>query len=120
MAEQLLAGDAEAVAAGFEAAADAEALGATVAMAQTALERLAAAKQGLRLAQRDLAGLRNQAKKLISRVISDLRYSLRDESAGLRREVMRTYGVRFENVEVASAPVQVPAPGAPPILAAAD
>ncbi len=96
VAEQILAGDPQAVEAGFESAMDAGAFQPVLDQAQTALDALAGAKQDLRLAQKQLATLRRSVDRLTRRIAQDLRYALRDEAASLQREIMRTYGIRFE------------------------
>ena len=96
VAEQILIGDPQAVEAGFESAVDAAALQPLHDQAQTTVEAVAATKQDLRLAQKQLAALRRSVDQLVRRIVQDLRYALRDEARSLQREIMRTYGIRFE------------------------
>ncbi len=98
MAERVQQGLGQAVAAGFAPLADAEALGAQRSQTQTAFLRLTGAKAALSAALRNRSLLRSQADGLARRIVEDLRYALREMPPVYQRQVMRSYGVRFQTV----------------------
>lgn len=96
-ADQIIQGEAEAIAAGYAPLA-----GPTIAelqvratAARTAVSQRDAAKTAHDQAQRSLAALRQQADDLIAQAMGELRLALRQETPAHRREVMRGYGARF-------------------------
>lgn len=95
MADLIHQGLEQAVAAGFAPLADREQMGAVRDQAQAALRRLTGAKAELSTTRRNRALLRSQADRLSKRIVSDLRYALRDLPSTYQRQIMRSYGVRF-------------------------
>lgn len=97
LGEQVIAGDADAVAAGFDAAAcppvaeiqpvlqKAKEEAADVPPAETAHDRALEA----------VDGLRQQVDALIADLVAELRFHLRKEDPASQRRVMRSYGVKF-------------------------
>ncbi|MEZ4660087.1 MAG: hypothetical protein R2911_21225 [Caldilineaceae bacterium] len=63
--------------------------------AKDALDRLGETKVAVSAATAQLAKLRRESERYGRRAIAELRLALSDESATRRRDIMRTYGVRF-------------------------
>ena len=97
MAENVVEGDAQAVAAGFDAMANPSAaeLDAVRATTQTEVDEVAPADRQYDEAQEEAATLRPQADELILEVIDSLRFTLRKKDAPSQRRIMRTYGATF-------------------------
>lgn len=113
MGQQLVVGDAQAVAAGYPAMVNPSAaeLDALVQSAQTEKEDVAIADREYGQAQEALAALRVQADELIDEVMAQLRYVLRRLEAPSQRRIMRTYGAEFAYLE--GEPPDEPVPPAP-------
>ena len=95
--DKLIAGDAAAVAAGFEAMSNPSAtqLAAVLATAKTESDDVAEADRALDDAQQKLADMRVEADALIVDIVDELRFRLRKLDAASQRRIMRTYGVTF-------------------------
>ena len=97
MAEAVIQGDAEAVAAGYEAAFN-PSTAELQAILETARQEVAdidLADKAHDQAQEALALLRPQADEIIQEVIDELRFALRKQDAPSQRRIMRRYGARF-------------------------
>lgn len=101
MGQQLVAGDAQAVAAGYPAMVNPSAtdLNTLVQEAQTEKDDVAIADREYDQAQEAMAALRVQADEMISEVMAQLRYVLRRLDASSQRRIMRTYGAEFTYLE---------------------
>ncbi len=97
MAEQVVQGDAAAVAAGFPAMINPSAaeLKAQIDNARTESGDVAGADRAYDKAQEDAEDLREQADDLIDDIASELRFNLRKKDPASRRRIMRTYGVKY-------------------------
>lgn len=97
MAENVVEGDAQAVAKGFDAMINPSAaeLDAQRAAAQTEVDEVAPSDRQYDEAQEAVATLRPQADELIQEVMDELRYTLRKKDAPSQRRIMRTYGATF-------------------------
>ncbi len=97
MAEQVVQGDAAAVAAGFPAMINPSAaeLKARIDNARTEADDVAGADRAYDKAQEAAAELREQADDLIDDIAAELRFNLRKKDPASRRRIMRTYGVKY-------------------------
>ena len=97
LAENIVQGEAQAVAAGYPALLEPTVADLQIALtaARTAVSQREAAKSAYETAANTLSDLRLTADELIADVMSDLRYVLRKETAAHRRDIMRSYGARF-------------------------
>lgn len=97
MAENVVAGDAQAEAAGFDEMENPSAaeLDAVRAAAQTEVDEFAPADRAYDEAQEAAEALRPQADELILEVMDSLRYTLRKKDNPSQRRIMRTYGATF-------------------------
>jgi len=97
MAENVVAGDAQAVADGFDAMVNPSAaeLDAVRSTAQTEVDEVSPADRAYDQAQEAAATLRPQADELIQEVMDSLRYTLRKKDAPSQRRIMRSYGATF-------------------------
>lgn len=97
MAENVVAGDAQAVAAGFDAMINPTAaeLDAVRVATQTEVDEVAPADRQYDEAQEAAATLRPQADELILEVMDSLRYTLRKKDAPSQRRIMRSYGAKY-------------------------
>jgi hypothetical protein len=96
-AAEVVAGDAEAVAAGYPAMTNPSAaeLQAVLTAAQQEADEVAPADRAHDEAQEAVADLRPQADELIQDVVDELRFNLRKRDAPSQRRIMRTYGASF-------------------------
>lgn len=100
LAARIITGDAEAVAAGYEAAVcpSAAELQTALNAANTEMGEIAGADHAYAQAQEAVAALRPQADALIQEVIDELRYTLRKSDAPAQRRIMRLYGAEFKTL----------------------
>ncbi len=117
MAAEVIAGDAQAVAAGHPAMAnpDAAELQAALTAANAVAGNVPTSDRAYDDAQKAIAALRPRADELIGDVMDDLRNSLRKTDYPSQRRVMRTYGATFtplpgEPADPTPAPVTPPSP----------
>ncbi|MBN1669137.1 MAG: hypothetical protein JW862_18730 [Anaerolineales bacterium] len=115
LAEAVIAGEAEAISAGFPPA-DLPTI-AQVQVALTALRQSTAdlqmADRALDLAQANIAALRPAADAAIAQVMDELRYNLRDMEPSSQRRVARTYGAEYSyRPDEVEDPVEDPLPPA--------
>jgi hypothetical protein len=96
-AVEVIAGDAEAVAAGYPAMTNPSAaeLQTILTAAQQEADQVAPADRAYDEAQEAVAALRPQADELIQDVMDELRFNLRKRDAPSQRRIMRTYGASF-------------------------
>jgi hypothetical protein len=96
-AVEVIAGDAEAVAAGYSAMVNPSIAELQVGLtaAQREADEVAPADRAYDEAQEAVAALRPQADELIQDVMDELRFHLRKRDAPSQRRIMRTYGVSF-------------------------
>ncbi len=99
LADQVVAGDAAAVALGHPAAVcpSAAELATVLERAQAESGDVAMADRAYDAAQKTVQALRPQADRLIAEVMAELRFNLRGEDASSRRRIMRTYGANFRH-----------------------
>lgn len=97
MAENVVDGDAKAVAAGHDAMANpsAEELNAVMVDTQKEVDEVAPADRQYDEAQEAIAALRPRADELIGEVMDELRFTLRKKDDPSQRRIMRTYGATF-------------------------
>lgn len=97
LAENIVAGDADAVAAGYDAAAcpPAAELAAALASARKEAADVIPADAAHDRAQAAIAALRSQADEFVADAVEELRFHLRKEETSSQRRIMRTYGARF-------------------------
>jgi len=97
MANRVVQGDADAVAAGYPPALDPSAadLAAVLKATKSEVKDVAMADRAYDKAQEAVAVLRPQVDELIADVIAELRFTLRKKDAPSQRRMMRTYGARF-------------------------
>ncbi len=97
LAEKIIAGDADAIAAGYAAAVcpSADELTDALAAARKEAADVVPADEAHDRAQTAIDALRAQANELIADVMEELRFHLRKEEASSQRRVMRTYGAHF-------------------------
>ena len=97
MAEQVVHGDADAVAAGFPAMVNPSAadLKARINNARTEAADVAGADRAYDEAQEAAENLREHADDLIDDIAAELRFNLRKKDPASRRRIMRTYGVKY-------------------------
>lgn len=96
ISERLRLGADQAVEAGHAPLAQIDRLSTLIHAAQTNLQRLLAAKTALGEARQRRNRLRRAVDSLGTRLTEDLRYALRDLPPANQRQIMRTYGVRFQ------------------------
>jgi len=96
-AAEVIAGDAQAVAAGYPAMVNPSAaeLQTVLTAAQQEADEVAPADRAYDEAQEAVAALRPQADELIQEVVDELRFNLRKHDAPSQRRIMRTYGASF-------------------------
>lgn len=96
-AELLIAGDAQAVADGYEAMSNpsAEEVRAVLEMAKKEAADVPAADEVVDAAQSDLEKLRESADTVIGKVVKELRFFLDEEDEPSQRRIMRRYGMKF-------------------------
>lgn len=99
IAETAIAGDAQAVAAGFAPMANpsAEELRAVVDIAKKELEDVAGADLAVNNSEKVLSDLRDKADYAIREVVAELRFFLRQEDESNQRRIMRNYGFTFRS-----------------------
>jgi hypothetical protein len=97
LAGQLLQGDAAAVEAGYPGADNRELLQTSYEAAVAAEDAVETATQELVAARQARKELRQEAYRLYRGLLSELRHTLRELDPVDRREIMRTYGVRFRS-----------------------
>ncbi len=97
LAEKVIAGDAEAVQAGYEAAVcpSAAELQKVLDKARREASEVAPADEAHNRAQAAIDAMRAQADELIEDVLEDLSFHLRKEEPASQRRIMRGYGVKF-------------------------
>jgi hypothetical protein len=97
LAEQMIEGDAQAVAAGYTAAVcpSAAELQAALDSAHKELADVTPAERELDRAQKAVLSLRQQADDLIGDVIEELRFHSRKEDPVSQRHLLRTYGATY-------------------------
>jgi hypothetical protein len=97
LAEQIVAGDAKAAAAGYAPMANpgAAELAAVIQAARTEQAEVAAADREYDAAQAKVESMRARADELVDDVMAELRFRLRKLEAASQRRVMRTYGARY-------------------------
>ena len=97
LAEQVIEGDAQAVAAGYAAAVcpSAAELQAALDSARKELADVTPAERELDRAQKAVLSLREQADDLIGDVIEELRFHSRKEDPVSQRHLLRTYGATY-------------------------
>lgn len=97
LAEDIIAGDADAVAGGYDAAVCPSASELQVALdaARKEASEVAPADEAYGRAQAAIDALRAQADEMIADVLEELRFHLRKEEPASQRRVMRTYGAKF-------------------------
>jgi hypothetical protein len=97
VADIIVQGEAQAVAAGYPALLEPtiESLQTALSAARTAVNQREAAKSAFETPADALIALRLEADSLIADVMGELRYALRQETAAHRRDIMRSYGARF-------------------------
>jgi hypothetical protein len=97
LAEQVIEGDAQAVAAGYAAAVcpSAAELQAALDSARKELADVTPAERELDRAQKAVLSLRQQADDLIGDVIEELRFHSRKEDPVSQRHLLRTYGATY-------------------------
>ncbi len=97
LAEKVIAGDAEAVKAGYEAAVcpSAAELQKVLADARREASEVAPADEAHNRAQAAIEAMRAQADKLIEDILEELSFHLRKEEPASQRRIMRSYGVKF-------------------------
>ena len=93
LAEQLLAGHAQALAAGYPAAVDPAALEAATAAMRGTLDRLQQADAALQELRAGRTTLRDRAFQLSDEVLSELRFRLRNKPRPYVRQILRAYGL---------------------------
>lgn len=106
IAERLRQGASQAEEAGFAPLAQANALSALIDAAQTNLQSLLAAKTALAEARRRRNDLRQAIDRFSARLTEDLRYALRDLPPAQQRQIMRTYGVRFQQTSAGEGQIE--------------
>ncbi len=96
-AQQVIAGDAAAVAAGYEPLSNPSAaeVAEKLVQAQAELDQVALADRAYDQGQEIVAEGRAQARALAREVMAQLRFRLRHETPPSQRRVMRTYGAQF-------------------------
>lgn len=97
LAEAVIAGEAEAISAGFPPAdlpSIAQVQVALMALRQSTAD-LQMADRALDLAQANIAALRPNADAAINQVMDELRYNLRHLEASSQRRIARTYGAEY-------------------------
>lgn len=97
LAEQIVQGDAQAVAAGFAPVAEPSAAELQVALARAVAETndVVAADRAYDVAQAELAALRPRADELIQEVRDVVLFATRRMDAPSQRRILRTYGAQF-------------------------
>ncbi len=103
VADQIIAGDAKTVEAGFPAMVNptAEEIAAINEIAKKEIVDVASADRIVDSAEEELAQVRADVDLLIRDIVSDLNYNLRRSDDASRRRVMRSYGVKFKSGVVA-------------------
>ncbi len=98
-AESLIAGDAQAVAAGFAPMANpsAEELTAILAVAKDEHKDIAIADEAVDASESAVAKVRTNADKAFKEVVAELKFFLRDEEEASLRRIMRRYGIVFKS-----------------------
>lgn len=98
-AELIIAGDAQAVADGFEAMSNPSAaqLQDVLEAAKKEAADVPVADAAVDSAEAELAALRNKADEVINKVVKELRFFLDDEDESSQRRIMRRYGVKFRS-----------------------
>jgi hypothetical protein len=96
-AQQLVAGDDDAVAAGYAPSSNPSAaeVADKLALAQAELDEVALADRAYDQAQEAVAEGRARAKELTREVMAQLRFNLRRQTPESQRRVMRSYGAQF-------------------------
>lgn len=99
IAETAIAGDAQAVAAGFKPMSNpsAEELRTVVDIAKKELEDVSGADLAVDNSEKALSDLREQADYAIREVVAELRFFLRQEDESNQRRIMRNYGLTFKS-----------------------
>lgn len=97
LAEKVIAGDAEAVEAGYETAVcpSAAELQKVLADARREASEVAPADEAHDRAQAAIDAMRAQADELVEDVLEELSFHLRKEEPASQRRIMRGYGVKF-------------------------
>lgn len=99
VAKRMVAGDAKAVAAGYDAMVnpDAVELSAAIANVEKEMEELTAADREYDQVSEAIADLRDEANDIIADVMDELEFTLRKMDDASARRIMRTYGITFIN-----------------------
>lgn len=97
LAEQVIEGDAQAVAAGYAAAVcpSVAELQAALDSARKELDDVTPAERELNRAQKAVLSLRQQADDLILDIVEELRFHSRKEDPASQRHLLRTYGATY-------------------------
>ncbi|MCB0106591.1 MAG: hypothetical protein KDE53_11800, partial [Caldilineaceae bacterium] len=93
LAERLLAGDDQALQAGYPGWPARAALEMATAAMRSALERVQRADSNVRAARQNRAALHSRAKRLCSDVVSELRFRLRHQPRAHVRQVLHAHGL---------------------------
>lgn len=111
VANNIVKGDADAVAAGFPAMANPSAAEVSEALtkAKTESSEVTPVVRTLEAAQRAVQAVRGRAIELVDDLIATLRYNTRKMEPGAARDIMRSYGVSFE-YDAGETPDPTPAP----------
>ena len=114
IADRLRQGALQAEEAGFAPLAQVDQLPGLIAQAQSSLQSLLAAQTALTESRRRRNDLRLAVDLFCTRLVEDLRYALRDLSPAHQRQIMRTYGVRFQQTASGGGQIErtLPAPPA--------
>lgn len=110
VAQELIAGDAAAVAMGFPAMANPSATELQAKLTDAVRERgeVTPVDRDLQALLEKLRALRPQAQVVVDDLVDELRHSTRRLEAGTARQVMRSYGLTFETL-----PGETPEPNEP-------
>jgi hypothetical protein len=113
LAERIVAGDAQAVAAGYPAMANPSAaeLQAVLASARQEAVEADTADRVYDQAQEAAAALRLQADALIGDIVDEIRFATRKKDAPSQRRILRAYGAQFRYLP-GETPEEEPAPAA--------
>jgi len=97
LSDRIVAGDAQAVAAGYAAMSNPSAaeLAAVITAARQEATEADAADRVYDQAQAAVAALRARADELITDVVEEIRFNTRKKDAASQRRILRTYGAQF-------------------------
>lgn len=99
LAELVIAGDAQAVEAGYEPMINPSAaeLQAKVILAKSEVEDAVGASRMVNFNEEEMATLRAKADETVREIVAELRFYLRRRDETIQRRIMRNYGVRFRS-----------------------